>query len=112
MQWPLGAPHLRMTLEGGVRRGVGPRLLVLMVRLLAERYHRALSRWKYYALCPQSLSLCLSFVVSATAPAFCIAYETVISPRSEIPIVVRSGSLVSLYLQEIRHKCLKTLLNV
>ena len=58
--------HLRMTLElveGGVRRGVGPHLLVLMVRLLAERYHKALSRWKHYALCSQSLSL---FVVSAT----------------------------------------------
>ena len=41
---------------------------LLMVRLLAERYYRTLSRWKYYALCSQSLSLC--FVVSATAPAF------------------------------------------
>ena len=57
--------HMRMALEGGVRRGVGPRLLVLMVRLLAERYHRALSRWKHCALCSQPLSLC--FLVSATA---------------------------------------------
>jgi hypothetical protein len=38
---------------------------LLIVRLLTERYYRALSRWKYYALCSQSLSLC--FVVSATA---------------------------------------------
>ena len=63
-----------MTLEGGVRRGVGPRLLLLMVRLLTERYHRALSRWKYYALCSQSLSLC--FGVSATTPAFASLYSS------------------------------------
>ena len=49
--------HLRMILEGGVRRGVGPRLvrlLVLMVRLMAERYFRALSQWKCYAQCSRS----------------------------------------------------------
>ena len=44
-----------IVLEGGVRRGGGPRLLLLMVRLLTERYHRALSRWKYYALCSHAL---------------------------------------------------------
>jgi hypothetical protein len=43
---------------------------LLIVRLLTERYYRALSRWKYYALCSQSLSLC--FVVPATAPAFAL----------------------------------------
>ena len=70
--------HMRMALEDEVRRGVGPGLLLMMVRLLADRSHRALSRWKNCALCSQSLSL--RFVVSATAPAFCIAYETIISP--------------------------------
>ena len=44
--------------QNKVRRGVEPRLRVLMVRLLAERGHRALSRWKCYTLCSQSLSLC------------------------------------------------------
>ena len=42
--------HLRMTLEGGVRRGVAPRLLVLMVRLMTERYFRAFSHWKCYGM--------------------------------------------------------------
>ena len=63
-----------MTLEGGVRRGVGPRLrlLVLMVRLLTERYFGALSRWECYAhaQCSRSLSLC--FVVSTHATAFAL----------------------------------------
>ena len=34
--------HLRMTLEDGVRRGVGPRLLVLLVRLLVLGHFGAL----------------------------------------------------------------------
>ena len=34
--------HLRMTLEDEVRRGVGPRLLVLLVRLLVLGYFGAL----------------------------------------------------------------------
>ena len=34
--------HLRMTLEDGVRRGVGPRLLVLSVRLLVLLHFGAL----------------------------------------------------------------------
>ena len=53
-----------LPLKGGAKRGVGPRLLVLMAPL-AERYLGALSRWKCYALCSQLLSLC--FVVPATA---------------------------------------------
>ena len=72
--------------RGGVRRGVGPRLLLLMVRLLAERYYRALSRWKYYALCSQSLSLC--FVVSATAPALLTRHPISSGPKSLQRIVL------------------------
>ena len=68
------AHHIRsksaseMVLEDGVRRGVGPRLLVLMVRLLNERYFGSHPRWECYARCSRSLSLC--FVVSAHATAF------------------------------------------
>ena len=76
--------HLRMTLEGGVRRGVGPRLLVLMVRLLTEREYRALSRWECYARCSRSLSLC--FVVPAHATAFALPTTSKILRPSEIPI--------------------------
>ena len=57
--------HMRMTLEDEVRRGVGSRLLRLVQLALWD--FGSLARWKYYALCSQSLSLC--FVVSATAPA-------------------------------------------
>ena len=37
--------HTRMTLENGVKRGVRPRLLVLLVRLLVLGYLGALARW-------------------------------------------------------------------
>ena len=37
--------HLRMTLKDEVRRGVGPRLLVLMVRLLVLLNFGSLDRW-------------------------------------------------------------------
>ena len=70
---------LRLRMEGGVRRGVGPRLLVLMVRLLAERYHRALSRWKYYTMLSITLTV-LRSVSDSPQPSICIAYETIISP--------------------------------
>ena len=58
--------------------------ILLMVRLLAERYHRALSHWEYYALCSQSLSS--YFVVSATAPAFALLTRQESLCPSEIPI--------------------------
>ena len=44
-----------MTLEGGVRRGVGPRLLVLMVRLLVLLYVGALIHWMQGSISPLTI---------------------------------------------------------
>ena len=52
--------HLRMTLEDGIRRGVEPRLLVLMVRLLVLWNFGPLARWvpgSTPPLTPTALSL-------------------------------------------------------
>ena len=70
-----------MTLEDGVKRGVGPRLLVLMIRLLIERYFRALSHGQCCARCSRPLSLVLCPVVSTS---ICIAYDNNLSvhPKS------------------------------
>ena len=44
--------HLRIALEDEVRRGVGPRLLVLMVRLLVLSNFGSLARWARRSIPP------------------------------------------------------------
>ena len=61
--------HLRMTLEDGVRRGVGPRLLVLLVRLLVVIEYAALAHWMQGAIPPLALqcgALSLKIVLAAS----------------------------------------------
>ena len=58
--------HLSMTLEGGVRRGVGPRLLVLMVRLLVLWYFGALIHWVQVSIPP--LTIHSTILVAHSSP--------------------------------------------
>ena len=47
--------HLRMTLEDGVKRGVEPRLLDLLVRLLVVIEYAALGHWVQGSIPPLTL---------------------------------------------------------
>ena len=61
--------HLRITLEDGVRRGVRPRLLVLLVRLLVVIEYAALAHWVQGSIPPLALqcgALSLKIVLAAS----------------------------------------------
>ena len=47
--------HMRMTLEDGVSRGVGPLLLVLLVRLIVVIEYAALAHWVQGPIPPPAL---------------------------------------------------------
>ena len=61
--------HMRITLEDGVRRGVRPRLLVLLVRLLVVIEYAALAHWVQGSIPPLALqcgALSLKIVLAAS----------------------------------------------
>ena len=67
-----------MVLEDGARRGVGPRLLVLLVRLLVVLDYTALAHWMSGSIPPLALqcgALSLKIVLAASPSLLAYAYR-------------------------------------
>ena len=66
--------HLRMTLEDEVRRGVGPRLLVLMARLLVVWNFGSLARWVRDSIPPLTLNCIILVAGCGQNPFRCCSF--------------------------------------